>query len=330
VGDAVSDGVEDAEFEPVLDADAPSVRDAVGVPDVVGVPVEVGVGDWLGVRLDEGGIGCVTQTASAEALHGTDTYVLAPAQDEQAAHGDRPVALHVDPETQATGVLATHDAPTREYPEMQPQTEFAVAVQAKVTIWLTPEQAAHAAHGVTPVTLQVEPATHAIAVQAPPDSENPAAQPQTASDEAEHGVCTIWLAPEQLLQALQGATPVAFQVPAAHGELLEMQEPPLIVNPAEQPHTASAVAEQAVCTTMLAPEQLLQAAHELDWVPAAEYEFAAQAATTASAVAVQALVTRCPGPAVEQAAHGAVPPFDHVEPAEHGDPAATQALPLMA
>ena len=70
--------------------------------------------------------------------------------------------------------------------------------------------------------------------------------------------------------------------------------------------------------------------HAFVCVPAAEYVPEAQAATTASAVAVQALVTRCPGPAVEQAAHGAVPLFDHVEPAEHGDPAATQALPLMA
>ena len=46
--------------------------------------------------------------------------------------------------------------------------------------------------------------------------------------------------------------------------------------------------------------------HAFDCVPATEYVPAAQLTTTASAVALQAVVTRWPGPAVEQAVH--VPP----------------------
>ena len=47
----------------------------------------------------------------------------------------------------------------------------------------------------------------------------------------------------------------------------------------------------------------LQAVHALVCEPAAEYVPAAHAATVASAVGVQATVTRWPGPAVEHAEH---------------------------
>ena len=51
-----------------------------------------------------------------------------------------------------------------------------------------------------------------------------------------------------------------------------------------------------------------QAVHALVCEPAVEYVPAAQLATVASAVDVQATVTRWPGPAVEQAEHVGLAP----------------------
>ena len=53
----------------------------------------------------------------------------------------------------------------------------------------------------------------------------------------------------------------------------------------------------------LGAELALQAVHAFVCEPEAEYVPAAQLATVASAVGVQAAVTRWPGPAVEQAEH---------------------------
>ena len=62
---------------------------------------------------------------------------------------------------------------------------------------------------------------------------------------------------------------------------------------------------QAATEVSSAPEPVVmpagQAVHALVCEPAAEYVPAAHAATVASAVGVQAMVTRWPGPAVEHA-----------------------------
>ena len=69
---------------------------------------------------------------------------------------------------------------------------------------------------------------------------------------------------------------------------------------------------QAATEVSAAPEPVVmpvgQAVHALVCEPAVEYVPAAQLATVASAVDVQATVTRWPGPAVEQAEHVGLAP----------------------
>ena len=65
---------------------------------------------------------------------------------------------------------------------------------------------------------------------------------------------------------------------------------------------------QAEATVCCAPLQAWHAAHALTFEPAVENVPGAQASTIASDVGVHGIVTRWPGPAVEQAVHTPLPP----------------------
>ena len=160
MGDAVSEGVEVAVAEPVIDADAPRVIDAVGDDDGVGVavlePVGVCVGEgvpvevMLGVRVGEGGAIGIAQTVSAVGEHACET-VRPLEQEEHCWHGMTPLVLQVLP--------ATHDGGAE-------QTVLAVAEHAE-TCSMPLAQAAHCWHGATPLVLQELPPTHGVGAHAP-------------------------------------------------------------------------------------------------------------------------------------------------------------------
>ena len=89
----------------------------------------------------------------------------------------------------------------------------------------------------------------------------------------------------------------------------------------------------AATETSDAPEPVVmpigQVSHALVCEPEAEYVPAAQLATDASTVGVQAAVTRWPGPAVEQAAHSADPASSAYSPSSQAAQPAALAEPLF-
>ena len=72
-----------------------------------------------------------------------------------------------------------------------------------------------------------------------------------------------------------------------------------------------------------------QVVHAFVCEPEAEYVPAAQNATAALAVGVQAAVTRWPGPAVEQAVHSADPASSAYSPLSQAVQPAALAVPLF-
>ena len=91
-------------------------------------------------------------------------------------------------------------------------------MHAVESVWCcAPLQAVQTAHGHAPETLHVLPAVQALATQLPPLAVLPAAQPQTALDEAVHAEAIVCCAPLQAAQAAHGKAPEALHVlPATH------------------------------------------------------------------------------------------------------------------
>ena len=85
-------------------------------------------------------------------------------------------------------------------PAAQAQTAFDMAVHEDASTWCAPLQVSHATQGASPLALKVLPGTQlSPALETPTLTEGvkPAAQPQTASEEAVQAERTVCCAPLQ-------------------------------------------------------------------------------------------------------------------------------------
>jgi hypothetical protein len=96
-----------------------------------------------------------------------------------------------------------------------------VAVHADASTWCAPLQVSQTVHGEAPLALKVLPGTQlppALETQSPPESVKPAAQPQTASEEAVQAERMVCCAPLQAAHVEHALVfePADENVPAAH------------------------------------------------------------------------------------------------------------------